>query len=148
MPSREHATKKLSETKNLDLIFGEAAFSGPKTLTVTTEEGSTSTLTGEKIFLNNGVRAAIPPIPGLDTIDYLTSSTLLDLLVIPSHLTIIGAGYIALEFGQLYRRLGSEVTIIEQGPKFLPKEDEDIAAEIKKILEEDGIRILIFRNSG
>jgi pyruvate/2-oxoglutarate dehydrogenase complex dihydrolipoamide dehydrogenase (E3) component len=142
LTARNGSTKRLRDTKNLDLIFGDAAFTGPKTITVTLEDGSTSTLTAEKIFLNAGARPTIPPIPGLDTIDYLTSSTLLDLLVIPSHLAIIGAGYVALEFGQLYRRLGSEVTLIEHGRKFLPKEDEDIAAEIKKILEEDGVRIL------
>jgi pyruvate/2-oxoglutarate dehydrogenase complex dihydrolipoamide dehydrogenase (E3) component len=142
VPARNSSTKKLSETKNLDLIFGDAVFSGPKTFTVTKEDGSTSTITAEKIFLNAGARPTIPPIPGLDSIDYLTSSTILDLLVIPSQLTIIGAGYVALEFGQLYRRLGSAVTIIERGQRLLPKEDEDIAAEIKKILEEDGIRFL------
>ena len=132
----------MSETKNIDLIYGEASFTGPKTVVIKKEDGSSQTLTAETIFLNNGARPSIPPMPGLDRIDYLTSSTLLDLLVIPSHLVIIGGGYVALEFGQLYRRLGSAVTIIERGQRFLPKEDEDIAAEIKKILEEDGIRIL------
>jgi pyruvate/2-oxoglutarate dehydrogenase complex dihydrolipoamide dehydrogenase (E3) component len=142
LSARNGSTKKLSETKNIDLIFGDAVFAGPNTITVTKEDGSTSTLTAEKIFLNAGARPTIPTIPGLDSIDYLTSSTILDLLVIPTHLAIIGAGYVALEFGQLYRRLGSAVTIIERGQRLLPKEDEDIAAVIKKILEEDGIHIL------
>jgi pyruvate/2-oxoglutarate dehydrogenase complex dihydrolipoamide dehydrogenase (E3) component len=142
LSARNGIAKRMSETKNIDLIYGEASFTGPKTVVVKKEDGSSSTLTAETIFLNNGARPNIPPTPGLDSIDYLTSSTLLDLLVIPSHLVIIGAGYVALEFGQLYRRLGSAVTIIEHGKRLLPKEDEDIAAEIKKILEEDGIRIL------
>jgi pyruvate/2-oxoglutarate dehydrogenase complex dihydrolipoamide dehydrogenase (E3) component len=142
LSARNSIAKRMSETKNIDLIYGLASFSGPKTIVVKKEDGSSATLTAETIFLNNGARPAIPPMPGLDSIDYLTSSTLLDLLIVPSHLVIIGGGYVALEFGQLYRRLGSAVTIIERGQRFLAREDEDIAAEIKKILEEDGIRIL------
>ena len=140
--ARNGIAKRMNETKNIDLIYGEASFTGPKTVDVKKADGSSVTLAAETIFLNNGARPSIPPMPGLDSIDYLTSSTLLDLLVVPSHLVIIGGGYVALEFGQLYRRLGSAVTVIERGQRFLPREDEDIAAEIKKILEEDGIRIL------
>lgn len=146
LTARNGIAKRMSETKNIDLIYGEASFSGPKTVVVKKEDGSSLTLTAETIFLNNGARPNIPPTPGLESIDYLTSSTLLDLPVIPSHLVIIGAGYVALEFGQLYRRLGSAVTIIEHGKRLLSKEDEDIAAEIRKILEEDGIRILTGAN--
>jgi pyruvate/2-oxoglutarate dehydrogenase complex dihydrolipoamide dehydrogenase (E3) component len=145
--ARNGSAKKLAETKNIDLIYGDAAFTGPKTLSVKKKDGSTASITAETIFLNAGCRPAVPPIPGLDGIDYLTSSSIMDLLVIPSHLVIIGAGYVALEFGQLYRRLGSAVTIIEHGQQFLPKEDEDISAEIRKILEEDGIRILTNTNT-
>ncbi|HXD76799.1 MAG TPA: FAD-dependent oxidoreductase, partial [Puia sp.] len=83
----------------------------------------------------------IPPVPGLEKVSYLTSASILDLREVPAHLAIIGGSYIALEFGQLYRRLGSQVTIIEEHDQFLPKEDDDVAAEIRKILEEDGIRI-------
>jgi len=142
LSARESSTKRLLETKNLDVIFGNAVFSGPKEVTVTKEDGSVTIMTAEKIFVNIGTRPAIPPIAGLSEVHYYTSDTILDLLAIPSHLAIIGGSYIALEFGQLYRRLGSEVTIIEGSEQFLSKEDEDIAAEIKKILEEDGIRIL------
>jgi pyruvate/2-oxoglutarate dehydrogenase complex dihydrolipoamide dehydrogenase (E3) component len=142
LSARESSAKRLLETYNLDVVFGSAVFSGPKEVTVTKEEGSTATMTAEKIFINTGTRPVIPPIAGLAEIHYLTSDTILDLLVVPSHLVIIGGSYVALEFGQLYRRLGSEVTIVEGDPQFLSKEDDDIAAEIKKILEEDGIRIL------
>ena len=142
LSARESSTKRLLETKNLDVVFGNAVFSGPKEVTVTKEDGSIATMTAEKIFINIGTRPAIPPIEGLSEVHYYTSDTILDLLAIPSHLAIIGGSYIALEFGQLYRRLGSEVTIIEGNEQFLSKEDADIAAEIKKILEEDGIRIL------
>jgi pyruvate/2-oxoglutarate dehydrogenase complex dihydrolipoamide dehydrogenase (E3) component len=139
---RDSSTRGLTGTENLDLIFGNAAFSGHKEVTVTKEDGSTETLTAEKIFLNTGTQPIIPPLTGLEKIPYLTSTSIMDLPEIPAHLLILGGSYIALEFGQLYRRLGSEVTIIESSDHFLPKEDEDIAAEIKKILEEDGIRIL------
>ena len=142
IPAREGITKRLLATKNLDLLFGNAIFSAPKEVTVTKEDGSISVLTAEKIFLNTGTRPVIPPIPGLDKVAYLTSDTILDLMTVPAHLAIIGGSYIALEFGQLYRRLGSKVTIIEDRSRFLSKEDIDIAAEIRKILEEDGIRIL------
>jgi pyruvate/2-oxoglutarate dehydrogenase complex dihydrolipoamide dehydrogenase (E3) component len=98
-------------------------------------------MTADTIIINTGTRPVVPPIPGLAGIPFLTSDTILDLPEIPSHLAIIGGSYIALEFGQLYRRLGSEVTIIDSGPRFLRREDEDIAAAINKILCEDGIRI-------
>lgn len=139
---RESSTKTLLATHNLDLLFGNAAFSGHKEITITREDGSRETLTAEKIFINTGTRPVIPSIPGLEQADYLTSSSILDLMEIPSHLLIIGGSYIALEFGQLYRRLGSEVTILEGHTRFLAKEDEDIAREIKKILEQEGIRII------
>jgi pyruvate/2-oxoglutarate dehydrogenase complex dihydrolipoamide dehydrogenase (E3) component len=141
LASRESTAKSLLETHNLDVHFGHVLFSGPKELTLTRDDGSTGTMTADKIFINTGARPTIPPIPGLADIPYLTSDTILDLLEIPSHLAIIGGGYIAVELGQLYRRLGSQVTIIESHPRFLAKEDEDIAQELKKILEEDGIRI-------
>jgi pyruvate/2-oxoglutarate dehydrogenase complex dihydrolipoamide dehydrogenase (E3) component len=138
---RESDTKSLLNTPNLDLIFGTATFTGPKEIIVIKEDGSAETLAADKIFLDTGTIPSIPPTPGLADIPYLTSTTIMDLMEIPTHLAIIGGSYIALEFGQLYRRLGSEVTIIENGSQFLSKEDEDIAAEIKRILEEDGIRI-------
>jgi pyruvate/2-oxoglutarate dehydrogenase complex dihydrolipoamide dehydrogenase (E3) component len=138
---REGNTKSLLGAPNLDLIFGVAAFTGPKEITVAKEDGSSEILTADHIFLNTGAYPVIPPIPGLDAIPYLTSTSILDLPEVPAHLAIIGGSYVALEFGQLYRRLGSRVTIVENNDRFLPKEDEDIAAEIRRILEEDGIRI-------
>jgi len=143
---REGSTKGLLKTPNLDLLFGNAAFSGPKEVTVVKEDGSREILTAEKIFINTGLRPLLPSVPGLDEINYLTSTSIMDLLEVPPHLVIIGSSYIALEFGQLYRRLGSEVTVIERGKHFLSREDEDIAAELKKILEEEGINILVDTN--
>src|SRR5580658_1338060 len=139
---REGSTKSLLNTPHLDLIFGTAAFSGTKEIDVVKSDGSRETLTADYIFLNAGAHPFIPPVPGLNDIPYLTSATILDLHEIPTHLAIIGGGYVALEFGQLYRRLGGQVTIVEHSDRFLPKEDEDIAAEIRRILEEDGVQIL------
>ncbi|HMH23345.1 MAG TPA: mercuric reductase [Puia sp.] len=140
---RESLTKGLVATEGVDLIFGNASFSGPQEITVVKEDGSSEILRAEKIFINTGTRPLAPPVEGLGKINYLTSTSIMELMEIPSHLVIVGASYIALEFGQLYRRLGSEVTIIESGKNFLPKEDEDISSEIRKILEEDGIKFLI-----
>lgn len=139
---REGSTKSLLNTPHLDLIFGTAAFSGTKEIAVVKSDGSRETLTADYIFLNAGAHPFIPPVPGLNDIPYLTSTSILDLHEIPTHLAIIGGGYVALEFGQLYRRLGGQVTIVEHSDRFLPKEDEDIAAEIRRILEEDGVQIL------
>src|SRR5580698_2607678 len=139
---REGSTKSLLNTPNLDLIFGTAAFSGPKELAVVKQDGSPEKLTADYIFLDVGAHPFIPPIPGLDGVPYLTSASILDLHEIPTHLAIIGGGYVSLEFGQLYRRLGSQVTIVEQSDRFLPKEDADISGEIRRILEEDGVQIL------
>jgi pyruvate/2-oxoglutarate dehydrogenase complex dihydrolipoamide dehydrogenase (E3) component len=142
LAARESSSKRLLETHNLNVHFGTAMFTGHKEVTVMRDDGSTGTITAENIFVNAGTRPLIPSIPGLADVPYFTSENILDLLVVPAHLAIIGGGYIALELGQLYRRLGSEVTIIEGNTRFLSKEDPDIAAEMKKILEEDGIRIL------
>jgi pyruvate/2-oxoglutarate dehydrogenase complex dihydrolipoamide dehydrogenase (E3) component len=142
LAARESNTKTLYNTPRLDLIFGDAVFTAPKELLVTGSDGSRLAITAEHIFLNTGMHPFVPPIPGLGDIPYLTSDSILDLPVIPDHLVIIGGGYIALEFGQLYRRLGSRVTIIENSDHFLAKEDDDIAAEIRQVLEADGIRIL------
>jgi len=139
---RESSMKGLLQPANIKIEFGNAVFTGEKEITVTKEDGSLSTLTANHIFINTGTSPAIPSIPGLEESGYLTSDTILDLLEVPRHLVIIGGSYIALEFGQLYRRLGSEVTVIESGEHFLPKEDEDIAAGLKKILEDDGLKIL------
>jgi pyruvate/2-oxoglutarate dehydrogenase complex dihydrolipoamide dehydrogenase (E3) component len=141
LASREGLTKGLKSTHNLDLVFGNAAFSGMKEVKVTEEDGTVDVLTAGTIFLNTGAKPVLPKITGLDTIPYLTSTTIMDLSAIPEHLVIIGGSYIALEFGQLFRRLGSAVTILEGHEEFLRKEDGDISKEIRTILEEDGISI-------
>lgn len=129
-------TKSVASTENLDYIEGKAVFSGMKTVEVNGE-----TLHAEHIFINTGARPAIPNIEGIDSVPYLTSTTILDLEETPRHLCILGAGYVAMEMGQMYRRFGAEVTLLEKNTRILGKEDEDVAEEIRKILVEDGITV-------
>lgn len=126
-------------TTNMELIVGEGRFVGPKQIEVLTSDGQKRLVTADRIFINTGSRTAIPAIDGLDKVPYLTSTSVMELDVLPAHLAIIGGGYIALEFAQIFRRLGSAVTVLLRGDRFLPNEDADIAAAVKSILEEDGI---------
>jgi pyruvate/2-oxoglutarate dehydrogenase complex dihydrolipoamide dehydrogenase (E3) component len=120
------------------VIRGHARFEGPHTVRV---DGQV--LEADKIFLNVGGRAVVPDIPGLSDIDYLTNVSVLELDTVPEHLVIIGGGYIALEFAQMYRRFGARVTVIEKGPRLASREDEDVSATIKKILEAEGIDVVV-----
>jgi len=131
----------LRKTKGLDIIFGEASFINNKELKIDLQNGKEEIVTAEKIFINTGARPLVPNIEGLDKVSYLNSTTIMELKELPEHLVIIGAGYISLEFGQMFRRFGSKVTMLEHSEKFLSREDEDVADEIKKILEDEGIEI-------
>ena len=135
--SNEGVEEGLRERGGCTVHVGHARFIGPKRVRV--GEGE---LEGEQIFINVGGRATIPPVPGIDSVPYLTNSTMMEVDFLPKHLVILGGSYIGLEFGQMYRRFGSEVTIIEQGPHVIPREDEDVSLAIRAILEDEGIRIL------
>ena len=100
-------------------------------------------LTAERIFLNVGARAVIPAIPGLSEVPYLTNSSMMSVDFLPTHLLILGGSYIGLEFGQMFRRFGSQITIIERGPRLMPREDEDIAKGVKEIFEGEGIHLFL-----
>lgn len=139
---RGNSEKGILETENLDLIYGTATFTGEKEITVKLNSGETQVLTADQFFLNVGEQPSIPEIEGIEKIDYLTSTSIMELDEIPEHLVIIGSGYIALEFGQMYRRFGSKVTILEQSERILHREDEDIADEICKIFKEEEIEII------
>ena len=102
-----------------------------------------SELTADQIFINVGARAAIPPIPGLDQVPYLTNSSMMDIDVLPAHLVILGGSYIGLEFAQVYRRFGSEVTVIEFGPRLISREDEDVSQAVTGFLKEEGIDVRV-----
>ena len=138
---RNGSEKKLVSEKNLDLIYGEASFSGPKKLTIQMNDGTVQEATAEQIFIDTGTRPNIPEIEGLETVPYLTSTSILNLRELPEHLLIMGSGYVGLEFGQMYGRFGSKVTILERSERILKKEDEDIAAEITNILREEKLEI-------
>jgi pyruvate/2-oxoglutarate dehydrogenase complex dihydrolipoamide dehydrogenase (E3) component len=120
------------------VIRGHARFEDPHTLRV-----GDQTLSAERIFLNVGGRAVVPDIPGLADIDFLTNVSILELDTLPEHLVIVGGSYIALEFAQMYRRFGANVTVVEKGPRLTSREDEDVSAAIRSILENEGIDIVV-----
>jgi len=135
----QHAAEK---TKGLDVVFGEATFTGDKTVSVKLKNGKKQNLQANLIFLNVGAKPFIPAIDGLSDIKYLTSTTILDLDYVPEHLLVLGGNYIGLEFGQMFRRFGSKVTVLEKSARIVSREDEDISAEMQKILEAEKINVL------
>jgi dihydrolipoamide dehydrogenase len=135
---RSGVEKKVKDRKNLHLYRGQAQFTGPHSIRVGNE-----VLEGERVFINSGTRPSIPALPGLDRIDYLTNASIMELQEVPEHLLVLGGGYIGLEFGQMFRRFGSQVTIIHQSDHILPREDADVTDELKKALESEGIRFLL-----
>jgi pyruvate/2-oxoglutarate dehydrogenase complex dihydrolipoamide dehydrogenase (E3) component len=139
---RSSSERHLQDAKGLDLIRGRARFTGPHTLEVRLQDGSTRQLEAGLIVINTGTEPAKPPIAGLDSVPTLDSMSIMDLDVLPEHLIVLGGGYVGLEFGQMFRRFGSRVTIIEPGKQLLLREDPDIAEEVAKVLREDGIEIL------
>jgi pyruvate/2-oxoglutarate dehydrogenase complex dihydrolipoamide dehydrogenase (E3) component len=126
-----------------ELVMGSGRFIAPKTLEVQLNDGGTRVLTGEKVFLNLGTHATIPPIPGLAEARPMTNIELLELDRLPEHLFVLGGGYVGLEFAQAYRRFGSRVTVIEHGPQLLSREDPDVSEELRRILNGEGIEILL-----
>lgn len=122
--------------KNVTVYQGHARFESPRTVSVNDE-----ILEADKIFINVGGRAFVPPGGNEEGVNYLTNSTMMDVDFLPEHLIIIGGSYIGLEFGQMYRRFGSKVTIIEKGPRLIGREDDDISDTVKEILEKEGINI-------
>lgn len=140
---RSGSEKRLQTTENIDLIYGLAEFTGPKTIDVDLRGGGSRSLQADWIFLNTGLRAALPAIPGLRDIPLLTNESIMELDAVPDHLLIIGGGYVGLEFGQMFRRFGSRVTVIHHGHQLLDQEDPDISEEVRKILTEDGIDVLL-----
>lgn len=139
---RGGSERRIRETQGLDLLMGEASFTGPKSMDVRLNDGQTFALTAETIILNTGARPSDPP-PELRGVPTLTSTTIMELDSVPEHLLVLGGGYVGLEFGQMFRRFGSQVTIIQHGKRLLGREDADVADEVAKILREDGVEILL-----
>jgi pyruvate/2-oxoglutarate dehydrogenase complex dihydrolipoamide dehydrogenase (E3) component len=138
---RKGNLRRIEEEQNLELIRGTASFVGPYEIKVTGEARDEGGLEADKIFIDTGTRPSAPPIEGLAEVDYLDSTSIMELGETPEKLLIIGGGYIGVEFGQMFRRFGSKVTIIQRSPQLLTHEDRDIAEEVASILEEDGIAI-------
>ena len=126
----------LRHMQNCTVYTGHARFESPKEVRV-----DDHLLSANQIFINVGGRASISGISGVDQVAYLTNTSMLDMDTLPRHLVIVGGSYVGLEFAQIYRRFGSEVTVIEKGPRLVPREDDDVSDAIKSILENEGIAI-------
>ncbi len=122
----------------MELIRGEGRFVGPKSVAV-----NGRTLEAEWIFINTGLRSAIPAVDGIADVPFLDNVSVMELSEVPEHLLVLGGGYIGLEFGQMFRRFGSSVTVIQRGTQLLDHEDADVAEEVRKILADDGIEVLL-----
>ena len=134
---------RIGKTQNLELMMGEASFSGAKAVAVRTSDGGQQSLSADRIFINAGTRASRPKLEGLDQVTALDNESIMELGAVPEHLLILGGGYIGLEFGQLFRRFGSRVTIVQSAGQLLTREDPDIAEEVAKILRQDSVEVVL-----
>ena len=128
--------KWLKGTANLTVFEGHARLESPTTVRVNGD-----LLEAPQIFINVGGRALVPPIQGLDQIDYFTNSSMMEIDFLPGHLIIIGGSYIGLEFGQMYRRFGAQVTIVEKGSRLIAREDDDVSQGVSDILRDEGVNV-------
>lgn len=134
--SNRGVEQSLLALKNCTVIQGHARFQSPRTVEINDE-----VLEADRVFINVGGRASVPPIPGINETPFLTNSSMMDVDFVPQHLVVVGGSYVGLEFAQMYRRFGSEVTIVEMGPRLIGREDEDVSEAIREILAAEGIRI-------
>ena len=140
---RAGAERGIQDAENLELIMGRAEFTAAQEVTVYGENGVSRQLRATHIFINTGGTTKVPDIEGLNDIDYLTSTSILQLTALPKNLLIVGGGYIGLEFGQMFQRFGSQVTLLEQGDRLMPKEDMDVCEVMSDIFKDDGIEVLL-----
>ena len=138
LPSRQGVERSLKQLKGCTVLEGHGRFVGPKRVQVGDEA-----LTADKIFINVGGRAVVPPIPGLDQISYLTNSSMMDVDFLPPHLIVLGGSYVGLEFAQMYRRFGSEVTVVELAAHLIAREDEDVSRAVAEILKDEKIDVRV-----
>ena len=134
--SRDGLTDWIEGMENVTLIRGHARFTGPRSLDVDGEA-----LEADRIFINVGARARVPDMPGLDRVDHLTNSSMLEMDFLPEHLLIVGGSYIGLEFAQMYRRFGARVTVVEMKDRLIAREDEDVSEAVREIFEGEGVRV-------
>ena len=140
---RGGSEQRIENTENLDLIPGEARFTGPKELEVRLDGGETVRVSAENVFINVGARPGRVPVDGLDDVPTLDSTTIMELDEVPQRLLVLGGGYVGLEFAQMFRRFGSEVAVVQRGPQLLAREDADIAEAVAEILHQDGVEVLL-----
>lgn len=140
---RGGSQRRIEATDGADLLFGEARFTGPHELEARLNTGEARQLSADMIFINAGDRPSTPAIPGVEQIQPLDSTSIMELDAVPDHLLVLGGGYVGLEFAQMFRRFGSRVTIVQRGAQLLPREDGDVAEAITGILREDGIEVLL-----
>jgi pyruvate/2-oxoglutarate dehydrogenase complex dihydrolipoamide dehydrogenase (E3) component len=134
--SRDGVERSLKTLRGCTVFQGHGHFVAEKRVAVNGSE-----LTADRVFINVGARAQIPPIPGLEQVSYLTNSSMMEVDFLPSHLIILGGSYVGLEFAQMYRRFGSQVTVIERAPRLIPREDEDVSQAIADFLKEEGVDV-------
>jgi pyruvate/2-oxoglutarate dehydrogenase complex dihydrolipoamide dehydrogenase (E3) component len=139
--SRQGVERSLKTLPGCTVYEGHGRFVGPKRVEV-----GRSVLNADRIFINVGARALVPPIPGLDRVPFFTNSSILDIEYLPPHLVVLGGSYIGLEFAQVYRRFGSEVTVVELAPRLIAREDEDVSSAVAKFLKEEGIAVQVDAN--
>ncbi len=135
--STQGIEKWLKGMENCTVYEGHARFEGPRAVRV-----GGDLLEAESIFINAGARADAPPVPGLESVPYLTNTSMMEVDFLPEHLLILGGSYVGLEFGQMYRRFGSEVTVVQRGPRLISREDEDVSDAIRGIMESEGVKVL------
>ena len=140
---RSGGEQRIRATEGLDLVWGEASLTGSEELEVRTEGGDENRLTAGKIFIDTGSRAANPPVEGLPSVPTLNSTTIMELDEVPEHLLVLGGGYVGLEFAQMFRRFGSEVSVVQRDKQLLSREDADVAEAVAEVLREDGVEVLL-----
>ena len=145
---RNGSQARLEKTPNLDLVFGEASFARPKTLRVQMKNGGERMLSADRVFINAGCRPSVPGLEGLKGVPYLDSTSIMELDCVPEHLLVLGGGYVGLEFGQMFRRFGSRVTVVQSGKQLLSGEDADVAAEVLAVLKQDEVDVLLNTRAG
>jgi pyruvate/2-oxoglutarate dehydrogenase complex dihydrolipoamide dehydrogenase (E3) component len=136
--------RRIEETEGLDLLMGEARFVGPKEIEVRLNgNGESLQLTADETFINVGARPANPPVEGLDGVPALNSTTIMELDELPGHLLVLGGSYVGLEFAQMFRRFGSEVTVVQRGKQLMSREDTDVAEAVAEIMRDEGVEVLL-----
>ncbi len=133
--------QRFDNTENLEPVYGEARFTGERTIEVALSDGGRRTLTADQVFVNTGLRPATPPVDGIESVEALDNASIMELGEVPEHLIVMGGGYVGLEFGQMFRRFGAGVTIFDRGERLLKREDADVSDEVAQILRDEGIDV-------